>query len=82
MIGTRGVVTGVVAPPSMDPRTTVLEMFNVAIRTDDTNGLKDFSVAGFIFIYVQKYFSNPLREAIALYGSATSALFTCIQGQI
>jgi len=80
MIGTRGLLQGRSLP--FNGSTTVLEMFNMAIRTDDTNGLKDFSVAGFIFIYVQKYFSNPLREAIALYGSATSALFTCIQGQI
>ena len=31
------------------------------IKADDTNGIREFSVAGFILTYVQKYFSGFLR---------------------
>jgi len=47
----------------------VLEIFELATRhngrttrTDDTNGIREFSVDGFIFTYVQKYISGPLTK--------------------
>jgi len=36
------------------------------------NGIREFSAAGFIFTYVQKYLSGPLMGAIALYLMLTS----------
>jgi len=45
----------------MSPKT-----FEMAIRqADETNGIREFSVAELIFTYVQKYFMALLPGAIA-----------------